>query len=75
MRPRPDLSTVDELARLVLAARRLGVGLLFTGVDPDLRDLLCLTGLGQLVVEVGREAELGEEVGVEEVVQPRDPTV
>ena len=67
---RPGLSTVDELARLQLAARRLGCSLQLRDARPELWELLDLVGLR---VEVSGEAEGGEEVRVEEVVMPDDP--
>jgi hypothetical protein len=81
-RDRVDLDAVEELARLQLAARRLGftVGLRHAGVE--LRQLLELAGLTAVVPVVGRgcasvevfgKPEGGEEPGVEEVVVPDDP--
>lgn len=67
---RPDLSTVDELARHQLAARRLGCSIRLREAGDDLWELLELVGLR---VEVGGEAEGGEKIGVEEVVVPDDP--
>ncbi|MGW4158597.1 STAS domain-containing protein [Streptomyces sp. NPDC004788] len=46
---RADLAAVDALARLRLAARRRGHRLVFTGVRAELRGLLGLVGLGDLV--------------------------
>jgi hypothetical protein len=76
----PDLSVVEELARLQLAARRLGWSIRVVCPCPRLRELLDLVGLVELlvdgrrsVVEMGGEAEGGEQVGVEEVVMPDDP--
>gem|GEM_PF-1298288 len=73
----PDLAVVDQLARVQLAARRLGCSVRLYGADGHLVDLLHLTGLartrstgGELVVEVGGQPEGGEEVGVEEGVEP-----
>ena len=63
-----------------LAARRLGWSIRLRGAPGELWELLDLTGLAQvvrpagvLVVEVGGEAEDGEEAGVDEVVMPDDP--
>jgi hypothetical protein len=77
---RPDLSVVDELARLQLAARRLGCSIRLRDACGQLWELLDLAGLaevvlsaGGLVVEVGGDPEGGEEVGVDEGVEPRDP--
>ncbi len=42
---RPDLGTVDALARLQLLARRLDRPLAFKGASDDLHDLIELVGL------------------------------
>ena len=65
-----DLSVVDELARLQVAAHRVGCAIRLRYVSAELWELLDLVGLG---VEVGGEAEGGEQVDVEEVVMPDDP--
>jgi hypothetical protein len=79
---RPRLALIDELARRRVAARRVGYTIVVSDACPELAELLELVGLSDvltgaagpvLVVEVSRKAELGEEVGVEEVVQPGDP--
>ena len=77
---RADLSVVDELARLQLAARRRGCAISLQDACSELVDLLYLVGLGEVVpqdsgrcVEMVRQAERGEEAGVEEVVMPDDP--
>ncbi len=73
---RPDLALVDALARLQLIARRRGWRLRARGVPDELLVLLELAGLADvLAVEARREPELGEQLGVEEVVQPADPPV
>jgi hypothetical protein len=54
----PDLGTVDELARLMLAAARLGGGVVVTERSPRLHELLDLAGLP---VQMEREPEGGEE--------------
>lgn len=76
----PALSLVDDLARLQLVARRLGYSIQLRDAPGPLRALLDLVGLaevvtssGPLAVEVGGEPELGEEVRVEEAVEPGDP--
>jgi hypothetical protein len=56
----PDLRMVEEVARLMLAARHLGAGVRLGGVMPVVRELLELSGLG---VEVQWQAEGGEEGG------------
>lgn len=76
---RPDLALVDALARLQLAAGRRGRRIGLRNADPELWDLLDLVGLGEIVagrpglpLEPGREAEGGEQLDVEEVVDPGD---
>ena len=77
----PDIGVVDELARLQLRARRMGCSIRLREVSAELFELLDLLGLGAAVpcvpglrVEVGGDAERLEQVGVEEVVMPDDPT-
>ena len=73
---RPDLALVDALARLQLDARRRGGRLRLRNATEELRGLLELVGLADvLAVEPRREPKLGEELGVEEVMQPRDRPV
>ena len=72
--PRADLVVVDSLARLQLAARRRGWSIRLENPGQPLRQLLELAGLRDLFVEVDGEAEGREELGVEEVVQPDDPS-
>ncbi len=72
---RADLDLVDELARIHLAARRLGLMLQVVDPSPALVDLLRLVGLADalLGVEPGRQTEQAEEARVEEVVVADDP--
>ena len=76
--PGPDLALVDALARLQLAAGRLGCSVRLRDVSEDLAQLLDLVGLPcgwggpTLAVEAGGETEGGEELGVQEVVPPDD---
>ena len=76
---RPDLALVDELARLQHAARRLGCSIWLRHACPQLSALLELVGLADVVpsragrLQVGGQAEDGEQPGVEEVVVPDDP--
>ena len=70
MKGRLDLSVVDELARLQVAAHRVGCAIRLRYISAELWELLDLVGLG---VEVGGEAEGGEQVDVEEVVMPDNP--
>jgi len=67
------LPLIDELARLQLVARRMGLSIRLRGARDDLIALLHLTGLGDAVLQVVGETEDGEEIGVEEVVVPDDP--
>jgi hypothetical protein len=78
---RPDLVLVEAVARLQLAARRLGCSILLRHPCPEVRELFDLVGLADLVavapglaLETGREAEGGEKLGIEEVVEPTDPS-
>ena len=71
-----DLATVDALARFALVARREGGRMQLRDVSAELRELLELLGLAEpLGLEPRGQAELGEELGVEEVVQAGDPPV
>jgi anti-anti-sigma regulatory factor len=73
---RPGLALVDALMRFRLQARRHGYDVRLRDVSEELRSLLQLVGLdGVLALESSRQAERGEQLGVEEVVQPRDPTL
>ena len=57
-----DLATVDAVARLVLAARRLAWEIRLCHASPELLDLLSFAGLGEaLGVEACGQAEQGEE--------------
>ena len=69
----PNLAVVDSLARLQLAARRRGYSIRLRHASRALCDLITLVGLADVLpVEVGGEPEVGEQLRVEEVVQPRD---
>jgi anti-anti-sigma regulatory factor len=76
----PDCGTVDDLARLQLAAGRLGQRVMLVGAPPKLIELVEMAGLSEVLpavprsgVEVGRESEEGEEaLGVEEEGDPGD---
>ncbi len=77
---RPDLSLVNELARLQLTARRLGCSIWLRRACPAASEIVELAGLGDVLIggarrplQVGGEAEGGEQGGVEEVVMPDDP--
>ena len=78
----PDLDVVDELARLQLAAKRMGCSVRLDHASRPLMELLDLVGLGEvvsgrLVVEMGGEAEGGEKMRVEvdKHTELDDPTV
>jgi anti-anti-sigma regulatory factor len=79
--PRPDAATVDVLARLQLTARRLGYSIELRDVPVELRDLLELVGLAEVVPicadlfpGVRGQAEQREQSGgVEEEGHPGDP--
>ena len=66
----PDLAAVDALARLQLEMRHIGGQMRLLHVCEELAELLDLVGLGG---EMRGEAEGGEEVRVEEGVEPGDP--
>jgi hypothetical protein len=66
----PDLEMVETLARWQLSARRLGGSIRLCDMCDELAALLDLVGLRR---EVGGQAEGGEQVRVEEGVEPRDP--
>ncbi len=71
---RPDVVTVEALARLQLTARRYGWRLVVAGAGPQLRRLIALLGLTDALVESGCQSEQREQAGgVEEAVDPRDP--
>jgi STAS domain-containing protein len=72
---KPDLATVDALARVELTVRRLGCGIRLRGASVDLLELLAFCGvpLGS-VDELERQSEHREEPGgVEEERDPGDP--
>jgi hypothetical protein len=73
---RPDLAVVEELARLQLAAKRLGCSIQLRGTCTELRELLAVLGLDDVVAglrQVSGQAEGREQAGIEEVVMPDDP--
>jgi hypothetical protein len=71
----PDLTTIHVLARLQLAAQRLGYAVGLRDVCGELQALLTLTGLSDVLccVQMVGQAEGGEQVGVEKEVQADDP--
>jgi hypothetical protein len=87
-RGRVDLHVVEVLARLRLVAHRGGLHLTLTDPPAELLELLTLTGLAELLtsrcqrsdtpgsaLEPRRQPEVGEALGVQEVVEPRDRPV
>jgi hypothetical protein len=66
----PDLVLIDQLARMQLAAGRVGCAIRLRHVPPGLAELLELTGLAGLLVEsrqlveVGGQAEETEQGGI-----------
>jgi hypothetical protein len=84
----PGLELIGTLARLQLEARRVGCAIGVRDSAPELRELLDLAGLTEVldaacgcvcpsgsVLEVVGQPEGGEQLGVEEVVEPGDPPV
>jgi ABC-type transporter Mla MlaB component len=77
----PDVVTVDALAHLQLTALRCGRGISLRNTCLQLRELLALTGLADVLlaksvslVEVCGQAEEGEQaLGVEKEADPGDP--
>jgi hypothetical protein len=73
----PDLSLVDALVRLQLTARRLGGSIRLRNPCDELLALIDLAGLTDVLpalpLEAGGEAEGGEDLGVDEIVDRRDP--
>jgi hypothetical protein len=74
----PDLLALDVLARLLVAARRLGLSIRLHNAGAALVDLLDLAGLSDVLVvaesgvEPDRKVEEREEVGVDEEVHRSD---
>jgi ABC-type transporter Mla MlaB component len=59
-----DLGALDTLARMQLVARRMGFGLRLVGASPELRGLLTLTGLEEVLPcrdDMGADALAPEE--------------
>ena len=69
-----DLALVDDLLRRQLAAGRCGRRVRVCNCPEELRALLELVGVADvLLLEPRGEAEPGEQLRVDEVVQPDDP--
>ena len=72
----PFVTIVDVLCRLHLLARARGWRIVVQDPSPGFQRCVELAGLGQVIsIEVAGQAEGGEQLRVEEVVQPRDPPV
>jgi len=76
----PDAGTVEALTRMQLTARRLGGQLQLRGACGELRELLTMSGLtdvlpcDELRLEASGQAEQGEQAGgVEEEGDPAEP--
>jgi anti-anti-sigma regulatory factor len=71
----PDLTAVEQIARLQLGVRRQGCELRLTNADPRLRELIGLVGLsGVLRLESQWQSEQRKELGrVEEERKLGDP--
>jgi hypothetical protein len=78
----PDARTLETLARLQLEVRRAGSSIELRHACPRLCSLLAWAGMADLLpavrdsgVERDRLVEQGEELVVDEEVDPRDPSV
>jgi hypothetical protein len=73
----PDAAAVEALARLQLAARRVGLEIRLCRASNELRDLLVFCGLEDVLrVEMGGQAEEREDpLGAEEERELHDPPV
>jgi ABC-type transporter Mla MlaB component len=80
---RADMGTVDALARLALRARRMGCLVSLRDASPELRELLALAGLceilpcsqGSRLEVVGQPEQREEPLRVEEERDAGDPAV
>jgi STAS domain len=71
----PHVGTIDDLARLQLAARRRGCELRVRNAPHELRELIAFIGLADVLrlEPVGQAEEREQRVGVEEERQLDDP--
>jgi anti-anti-sigma regulatory factor len=61
---RPDVTTIDALARTQLALRAHGLQILLRGASAELVELIELVGLSEVLpLEPGWQAEQGEDQG------------
>jgi hypothetical protein len=70
-----DLATAAALARACVNARRLGARLRIVNASPELRELIALVGVENVLSgRRERQTEEGEEpCGIEKRGEPRDP--
>jgi hypothetical protein len=69
----PDLATVEVLARLKLTAQRLGSSIHLRHLGSELKELLILTGLYDVLTrEPGRQLEQPEQARIEESADAAD---
>ena len=73
----PDVAAIDALARLQLAARRLGLEIRLRHASSELQCLLAFVGLSEVLrLETGGQPEEREErLGAEEERELGDPAV
>jgi anti-anti-sigma regulatory factor len=77
----PDELALEALARLQLAAHRLGASIRLHGACGELADLLDLAGLSDVLptvesgIDADRQVEEREQTLVDEEVDPGDATV
>jgi hypothetical protein len=77
----PDAPVLDSLARLQLVARRFGATIRLHNASAALADLIACSGLGDVLevvesgVEMDRQVEEREQVGVDEEVHGGDGSV
>ena len=73
----PDLATVEALCRFRLALADQGYAIELRNASPGLRELLLLCGLDGVLtfVDQGQPEEGEQPVGVEEEIEPDDPTL
>jgi len=73
----PTAATIEQIARLQLAARRQGCSLELKDANPCLLELIGFCGLGEVLgVEPRRQAEQWKQpLGVEEEGELGDPSV
>lgn len=73
----PTADTVDQIARIKLAARRGGCELELSNANTDLAELICFVGLGEVlgVESEGHAEQRKESCRVEKEGELDDPSV